>query len=164
MRNVVLKLSAAGLLVLVAGCGQVEAVQEASGETAAADTAQAAPETREEPAAPAQAAGTRACMIAGEFEILGRKLRSRDCLQAGNDIPEATHTELCQTLAQTSAQLGGGKAGEITYMDECPSPNQGSCRGIFGQKTMHAFYYERPEDDLATLPDSCRMGGGTWVG
>jgi len=104
---------------------------------------------------------TRACMIAGEFEILGQRLRSRDCFQAGPDIPEATHRELCESLAQTSAQLGG-KAGEITWMDACPSPNQGSCRGIFGQKTMHAFYYERRPDDLATLPDSCRMGGGTW--
>lgn len=108
------------------------------------------------------ASGGQACMIAGEFEILGRKLRSRDCLQAGPDIPADAHRQLCEGLAETSAQIGEGKAGTLEYMTRCPTPAQGSCRGIFGQPTLVAFYYERTDDDLATLPASCGMGGGTW--
>jgi len=106
--------------------------------------------------------GTRACMIAGEFVLMGKRIRSRDCLQAGAGVAEANHRQICQSLAQTSAQMGG-KAGEITWLDACPSPSQGSCKGLFGQKSMQAFYYERQADDLATLPESCRMLGGTWA-
>lgn len=111
--------------------------------------------------APSAAAGSHACMIAGSFEIMGKSIRSRDCLQADASVPRAQHTTFCEQLAQTSKQLGG-KAGELTYMATCPTPAQGSCKGIFGG-AMHAYYYERDADDLATLPDSCRMGGGHWV-
>ncbi len=103
---------------------------------------------------------TQACMIAGEFQLMGQTLRSRDCVQAGADTPRAELENLCNGLAQTSAQLGG-KAGEVTYLDACPSPAQGRCSGLFG-RTYDGFYYERSAQDLAGLPDSCAQGGGTW--
>jgi hypothetical protein len=100
-------------------------------------------------------------MIAGEFVLLGQRLRSRDCLQAGPDVDEATHRNMCKSLAQTSAQMGG-KAAEISYLETCPRPSQGTCKGIFGQKSMQASYYERDPDNLAVLPESCRALGGVW--
>lgn len=164
------------LAMLAAGCGRQEAApvagtdpvtgMEMTGPAPAAGAQDAAP------AAPAAAGGagvaevagtTRACMIAGEFELMGQRIRSRDCLQASADVPEPTHRQMCESLAQTSAQMGG-KAGELTYMDACPRPSQGSCKGLFGQASLHAFYYERSGGDLASLPDSCRAAGGTWEG
>lgn len=173
MRKGSVVLVAMACALLAAACSQNDAAQAAAPDAPASASAevvdQAATEaastaTGATAAAGAHEAGARACMIAGEFEILGRKIRSRDCLQAGADVPEAAHRELCEGLAQTSAQIGGGKAGSLEYMDACPSPNQGSCRGIFGHASLHAFYYERTDDDLATLPSSCAMGGGTWAG
>lgn len=176
MTKGIVVLAAVACAMLAAACSQDDAARAAApvapapASAEAVDQALSQAETADASTAPDAAAvggasaGARACMIAGEFEILGRKIRSRDCLQAGADIPEATHRELCEGLAQTSAQIGGGKAGSLEYMDACPSPNQGSCRGIFGQASMHAFYYERTADDLATLPSSCAMGGGTWAG
>ncbi|WP_233603156.1 hypothetical protein [Pseudoxanthomonas sp. SGT-18] len=161
------------LSVLAAGCAPAEqataeVAPAAVGETAPAE---AASEATEAPAAAEAAqpaamatAKTRACMIAGEFEIMGQRIRSRDCLQAGADVPEDMHRQMCESLAQGSAQIGTGKAGEVAYMDACPSPNQGSCKGMFGQSSIHAFYYERSSEDLATLPASCQMAGGTWEG
>ena len=107
------------------------------------------------------ATAPRACMIAGEFHLLGQVIRSRDCVQLAGSSTEAELQRACEGLAQTSAQMGG-KAGEITYMEGCPSPSQGSCRGIFG-KSFDGYYYERSADDLANLPASCAQGGGTWV-
>lgn len=175
MTKGIVVLAAVACAMLATACSQDDAARAAAAvapatapagaeavDQAATDAASTAPDATT--VGSTSAAGARACMIAGEFEILGRKIRSRDCLQAGADIPEAAHRELCEGLAQTSAQIGGGKAGSLEYMDACPSPHQGSCRGIFGQASMHAFYYERTADDLATLPSSCAMGGGTWAG
>ncbi|KRG86846.1 hypothetical protein ABB33_02530 [Stenotrophomonas acidaminiphila] len=104
---------------------------------------------------------THACMIAGEFQLFGQVIRSRDCVQTAGAATEAQLKRVCEGLAQTSAQMGG-KAGEITYMDACPSPSQGSCRRLFGQD-FDGYYYERSADDLAGLPASCAQGGGTWA-
>lgn len=112
------------------------------------------------PVAPATAA-THACMIAGEFTLMGKTIRSRDCVQTTAASSETDLKRVCEGLAQTSAQMGG-KAGEVTYMDACPSPSQGSCKTLFDGK-FDGFYYERTAEDLADLPASCRMGGGTWV-
>lgn len=153
------------LAVVATACSQADGPATSSADAAApAEPATTGSAHAEAVAAPAVAtdAATRACMIAGEFEILGQRVRSRDCLQAGADIPEQAHRELCESLAQTSAQMGG-KAGEVTYLDTCPSPSQGSCKGLFGQASLHAFYYERSHDDLASLPASCQAGGGTWL-
>lgn len=149
------------LAVLAAGCSQADTTAAQSGDPAAVGPAQA----EDAAAAPAIAgeSTTRACMIAGEFQVLGQRIRSRDCLQADADLPENAHRELCESLAQASAQFGG-EAGDLTYMDACPSPSQGSCKGLFGQPSLHAFYYERSADDLATLPGSCQASGGTWEG
>ncbi len=157
-----------GCTLALAGCGGDGPKQDAA--QAVAPVADDAPAPADPPegaaAQPAPVAHDRgegqACMIAGEFRIMGQTIRSRDCLQAGADLPADTHRELCEGLAQTSAQFGQGEAGTLEYMTRCPSPAQGSCRGIFGQPTMVAFYYERSTDDLAGLPASCSMGGGTW--
>jgi hypothetical protein len=146
-------------IALLVGCAPADAPQaaaEAPNPQGATDAAHAAPTTD------AVASGTKACMIAGEFELMGRRIRSRDCLQAGAEVADASHRDMCEGLAQTSAQMGG-KAGEVTYMETCPTPAQGSCKGLFGQGSMHAFHYERDADDLATLPQSCEASGGTWL-
>ena len=101
-------------------------------------------------------------MIAGEFNLMGRTIRSRDCVQTAADTPRGEFEGICNGLAQTSAQMGG-KAGQVTYMDACPSPSQGHCKGMFGQR-FDGFYYERSAEDLAGLPASCALGGGTWAG
>ena len=103
-----------------------------------------------------------ACMIAGEFNIMGRVIRSRDCMQAPASVSETEFAINCTKLAGTSEAMGG-KAGTITYMDECPMPAQGICRNFLGSE-RNAYYYERAPDDLATLPQSCVEGGGTWSG
>lgn len=126
-------------------------------EDTARDAAPTAPETVDEPAP----AAPRACMIAGEFNLMGRVIRSRDCMQITGSSTEADLQRACEGLAQTSAQMGG-KAAELTYMDGCPSPSQGSCKNLFG-KTFDGFYYERSAEDVAGLPASCALGGGTWV-
>lgn len=149
----------------------------ACGGSAPAPAASAAPEAAPEaPATPAPAASegsvihkpiapaaadTHACMIAGEFTLMGKTIRSRDCVQTTAASNETDLKRVCEGLAQTSAQMGG-KAGEVTYMDACPSPSQGSCKTLFDGK-FDGFYYERTAEDLADLPASCRMGGGTWV-
>jgi hypothetical protein len=127
-------------------------------EATATDAAPAAPETVH---MPAPTTAPRACMIAGEFKLMGQVIRSRDCMQIAGSSTEAELQRACEGLAQTSAQMGG-KAGEITYMDGCPSPAQGSCKNLFG-KTFDGFYYERSAEDVAGLPASCALGGGTWV-
>ncbi len=129
-----------------------------------------APEAGTEPApnatvvheAPGQAPPGHACMIAGEFNVLGKTIRSRDCVQTTGASSEAELKRMCEGLAQTSAQMGG-KAGQITYMDACPSPSQGSCKQLFGHP-FDGYYYERSAEDLAVLPDSCAQGGGRWSG
>jgi len=142
----------AGAMSVLAGCG----AQDTPAQTTPADAAATA--------APADAApgvaATHACMIAGEFSLLGQVIRSRDCVQTAGASTEAQLKRVCEGLAQTSAQMGG-KAGEITYMYACPAPAQGSCRRLFGQD-FDGFYYERSADDLAGLPASCAQGGGTW--
>jgi len=100
-------------------------------------------------------------MIAGEFQLLGQRIRSRDCVQVLDGGREQDLRTLCEGLAQGSAQMGG-KAGEVTYMDACPSPSQGSCQGVFGG-AFAGYYYERSAEDLASLPASCAHGGGRWV-
>lgn len=104
----------------------------------------------------------QACMIAGEFNIAGQIIRSRDCVQAAASAPKQQFRAHCEGLAQTSAQLGG-EAGQVTYMDACPSPNQGRCSNYL-RSGYDAFYYERSTDDLAELPESCSLSGGTWGG
>lgn len=99
-------------------------------------------------------------MIAGEFQLMGQRIRSRDCVQTSAGREDELK-RICEGLSQTSAQMGG-KAGEVTYTDACPSPSQGSCRGMLGSG-MDGHYYERSAEDLATLPASCAQAGGTWV-
>lgn len=172
MRLALVPLLAAGALALAACNGS----DTTAGAPAADTPAPGAPASDAAPAATPAAANdgpsgpsadadgfTRACMIAGEFELMGRTIRSRDCVQADTGLDAATHRQLCEGLAQTSAQLGQGKAGTVEYMARCPTPAQGSCQGLFGQSAVTAFYYERDDDDLAALPDSCRLGGGTWT-
>lgn len=128
-----------------------------------------APETNANPAphatavhdAQTPARQSQACMIAGEFNVLGKTIRSRDCVQLAGASSEAELKQVCEGLANTSAQMGG-KAGQITYMAACPSPSQGSCKRLFGL-AFDGYYYQRSAEDLAELPNSCAQGGGSWT-
>ncbi|MGV8959921.1 MAG: hypothetical protein ACOH1V_05990 [Stenotrophomonas sp.] len=99
-------------------------------------------------------------MIAGTIKVLGQEIRSRDCMQVAGATTEKELASACEGLANAFTGMGS-EAGEVTYMDGCPSPSQGSCKSLFGGK-FDAYYYERPADDLRTLPQSCSAGGGTW--
>ena len=105
---------------------------------------------------------TQACMIAGEFNIAGQVIRSRDCTEAKASVPRDTFVAYCEGLANTS-KMFGGKAGTITYSETCPTPSQGSCKN-FARSGYDAYYYERTADDLADLPESCTLAGGRWGG
>lgn len=100
-------------------------------------------------------------MIAGEFNVLGKTIRSRDCVQPTGASSDTELKKICEGLANTSAQMGG-KAGQITYMKACPLPSQGSCKQLFGL-AFDGYYYERSAEDLAGLPDGCTQGGGSWT-
>jgi hypothetical protein len=105
-------------------------------------------------------AQTQACLIDGEFTIMGQKIRSKDCIQAPAGDPTAEFRRACQELANTSAMLGG-KAGNVTYMATCPKQPQGICKGFLRSK-RDAYYYERTPDNLAKVPASCERTGGRW--
>jgi len=142
--------------IALAGCSQSQPTVSAEPVAAAAPL----PTSAVEPVQPAPQAQTKACMIAGEFQLMGQRIRSRDCVQT-TAAGEPDLQRICGSLAQTSAQMGG-KAGDLTYLDACPSPSQGSCKGLFGG-SFDGYYYERAADDLANLPASCAQGGGSWV-
>ncbi|MCF7751582.1 hypothetical protein KQ945_12560 [Bacillus subtilis subsp. subtilis] len=110
--------------------------------------------------APPQVPQTQACIIAGEFNVLGKTIRSRDCVQSTGTSSDTELKKICEGLANTSAQMGG-TAGQVTYMKACPSPSQGSCKRLFGL-AFDGYYYARSAEDLAGLPDSCTQGGGSW--
>ena len=101
----------------------------------------------------------KACLMEGSISFGGQKTDIKDCLQ-NNGVPQAQFTELCSSLAQMGAALGGSPA-KITYMAACPSQSQGSCEGVFGGP-MTSYYYKR---DAKTLPDvkvGCNAQGGKW--
>lgn len=156
-------LALAGAMVALAACGAPDPapVAAAPPATPEATAAAAGPSTAMVHTPVGTGAGaTHACMIAGEFQLLGQVIRSRDCVQTAGATTEAQLKRVCEGLAQTSAQMGG-KAGEITYMEACPAPSQGSCQRLFGQD-FDGYYYERSAEDLAGLPASCAQGGGHW--
>lgn len=154
-------LALAGVMVALAACGAPDPAPVAAAPPATPEaTAAAAGPSAAVAHTPAGAGATHACMIAGEFQLLGQVIRSRDCVQTAGATTEAQLKRVCEGLAQTSAQMGG-KAGEITYMEACPAPSQGSCQRLFGQD-FDGYYYERSAEDLAGLPASCAQGGGHW--
>lgn len=144
----------------MAACTQPAAPAAPSAPEAPTPEASASGAAVVSPAVTPSAKTSKACMIAGEFNVPGRTIRSRDCVQPTGASSAAELKQLCEGLANTSAQMGG-KAGQITYMDACPSPSQGRCNGLFGL-AFDGYYYERGADDLAGLPNSCAQGGGTW--
>jgi hypothetical protein len=105
-------------------------------------------------------AADRACLIEGEFSFLGQTIYSKDCMQSTPNESEAAFKVACEALANTSAQLGG-TPGKIKYMDKCPRPTQGICKG-FMKSGRDAYYYARSASDLSELPSSCKMSGGAW--
>ena len=105
-------------------------------------------------------AQTQACLIDGEFTIMGQTIRSKDCIQAPASDPVAEFRRVCQELANTSAMLGG-KAANVSYMATCPGQPQGICKGFLRSK-RDAYYYERTPDNLTKVPASCERTGGRW--
>ncbi|RXR06316.1 hypothetical protein [Pseudoxanthomonas composti] len=103
----------------------------------------------------------QACMIAGEFKLMGRTIRSRDCMRAPRTQDQAVFRQQCNALAETSGKIGNGKPGTVAWLEDCPRPAQGSCLGMAGGQ-MDGFYYERDAEGLAGLPESCTAMGGGW--
>lgn len=102
----------------------------------------------------------RACLIEGNFQIMGQKIYSKDCMQSNAKEPDAQFKKMCEQLAGTSTAFGGSP-GKITYMNNCPKPAQGVCTSFFGGN-RDAYYYARSASDLTDLPASCASGGGRW--
>ncbi len=103
----------------------------------------------------------RACLIEGSFNILGRTIHSKDCMQSNPKEEEESFKKSCEEFANSSAMLGGAP-GKITYMKQCKRPAQGVCRGFLGTG-RDAYYYQRSGDDLRDLPSNCAKGGGRWT-
>jgi hypothetical protein len=154
-------LLAAALLALSA-CS-ADAPQATTPEAPAnAGKAEATPEAPAPTDAKAPLAGSfQACMIAGEFKIMGRTIRSRDCMRAPRSQDQAMFRQQCTTLAETSGKIGNGKPGTVDSLEDCPRPSQGSCLGMAGGR-QDGFYYERDAEGLAGLPESCTAMGGRW--
>jgi hypothetical protein len=105
-------------------------------------------------------AADKACLIEGKFSFMGQTIHSKDCVQSDPKESEAAFKGSCEALANMSVQMGG-EAGKIDYMEQCPLPAQGICKGMMGTK-RDAYYYARSADDLATLPAGCNQFGGSW--
>lgn len=102
----------------------------------------------------------RACTIDGKFELFGQTIESKDCLEMNDPKAIDKLKSYCGELASASEKMGG-TAGTVTYSATCPKPAQGACLNV-GGKAINTFYYKRSADDLAALPQSCAMIGGTW--
>ena len=105
-------------------------------------------------------AQNKACMIEGSMAIMGQTIHIKDCVQAAPKESESAFKTSCEQLAQATTAFGGA-AGKITYLPTCVKPAQGICEGMGGSK-RDAYYYSRSAEDLKTLPNSCKMGGGQW--
>lgn len=103
----------------------------------------------------------RACVIEGSFRLLGKTTEIKDCAQAKPGESQADFTKHCTDLASATAALGG-KAGNITWVPQCPKPTQGICKNYM-KAGRDAYYYKRSADDLKDLPASCKQTGGQWT-
>src|SRR5690606_11187264 len=103
------KLAAAMILALAAaGCAQDTTPANAGG-PAQAEVAPAEEAASSDAAAPAPVAATggktRACMIAGEFEIMSQRIRSRDCLHADESEAEDRYRKMIESMSESSTQF-----------------------------------------------------------
>ena len=160
-KTLVAAMAACALLAGCNGAADSDAAQPSAVASAPADPAKPVEAAEAIPQPAPEQEAHQACMIAGEFAIAGQTIRSRDCMQAPASADSAKFRQQCEGLAQTSAQMGG-KAGQVAYMDACPSPNQGRCEN-FMRSGYDAFYYERATEDLPSVAKSCEAVGGAWT-
>lgn len=107
-------------------------------------------------------AGTQACTIKGSLPIMGQVVMMKDCMDMSDKAPAAKFRASCESLAQTSAAMGG-EAGKVGYFEKCPVSPQGVCRNLM-RSGMDVHYYERDAELLKSSHDGCISGGGTWAG
>lgn len=149
-----IKLMAAASLLLTASCQNAPADAES-----VAEPQQAALVL---PASTPIASAENACMITGTFNIMGREIPARDCVQITDSRTVAELQRHCGELAQAPAHAGG-QPGTIEYLDSCPTPAQGSCLNYMGSG-FDAYYYERDPADIPMVSQSCGATGGRWQG
>ena len=108
----------------------------------------------------------RACMIEGSFTIAGKTLSIKNCMEFTVAIPDTKLKESCNSLAQI-APLDVSKPGKVTYLPQCPLPASGICKGLLGQPTLNAYYYNLSPSEIQEKREACGLSlpqtkPGTW--
>ena len=101
----------------------------------------------------------KACLLEGNFTLMGQKLVIKDCMQ-NNGVPQAQFVQNCQGASQAAASMGGAPA-KITYLGACPVPALGVCDKLFGV-ALSGHYYLQDAQALKDTEAGCKAGGGTW--
>jgi len=97
-----------------------------------------------------------ACLIEGSFNIAGIQGDVKDCMENKGAMTQAQLKTACESLAQTSA-LMGGLPGKITYMGSCPKSPIAVCDGP-GISTY--YYIASLNRGPAELKEGCTASGG----
>ncbi len=105
-------------------------------------------------------ANGKACLLEGNFTLMGQKIVMKDCLQNNGGQPQAQFVQNCQGLSQAAVSMGGPPA-KITYLAACPVPALGVCDKLFGV-ALSGHYYAQDAQALKDTEASCKAGGGTW--
>jgi len=104
-------------------------------------------------------ASDKACLLEGNFVMMGQKIVIKDCMQ-NNGMPQEQFVQNCQGASQAATAMGGAPA-KITYLAACPAAPKGICDKLFGGPLSGHYYLQ----DAAALEDTaagCKAGGGTW--
>lgn len=101
-----------------------------------------------------------ACLLEGKFEVYGMNLEIKDCVESKGLAP-AQLKQQCEGMSQAATQMGAPPA-KITYLKACPTPFQGKCDNSKTAKTVY-YYYKREKDELKSMPQSCKLMGGTYT-
>jgi hypothetical protein len=97
-----------------------------------------------------------ACVMEGSFNIAGIQGDVKDCMENKGAMTQAQLKTACESLAQTSAMMGG-QPGKVTYMGSCPKSPIAVCDGP-GISTY--YYIASPNRGPAELKESCAASGG----
>jgi hypothetical protein len=97
-----------------------------------------------------------ACLIEGSFNIAGIQGDVKDCMENKGAMTQAQLKTACESLAQTSA-LMGGLPGKVTYMGSCPKSPIAVCDGP-GISTY--YYIASLNRGPAELKEGCAASGG----
>lgn len=104
-------------------------------------------------------ASDKACLLEGNFVMMGQKIVIKDCMQ-NNGMPQVQFVQNCQGASQAAASMGGAPA-KITYLAACPTPALGRCDKLMGGP-LNGHYYLQDAQALKDTEAGCKAGGGTW--